>query len=53
MKDLEKAKKLVLKFSILFYFDIFTIQPDFLTRNIATALYFLIVGYFLQLLCIE
>ncbi len=29
MKDLEKAKKLILKLLVLLYFDIFAIQSDF------------------------
>ncbi len=43
MKDLERAKKLVLKLLVLLCFNIFTIQPDLLTQSIVTTLYSFIV----------
>ncbi len=53
MKDLERSKKLALKLFVPFCFDVFAIQPDFLAWSIATAFYFLIMGFLLQFLYIE
>ncbi len=53
MEDLKESKKLALEFFVRLHFDIFAIQPDFLIRSIATALYFLVIGSLLQFLCIE
>ncbi len=47
MEDSERAKNLVFKFLVLFYINVFLIQPDFLTWNVATAFYFFTVGFFL------
>ncbi len=53
MKDSERSKKLALELFVLFGFDVLTIQLDLLTRSIAMTLYSLIMGFFLQLLCME
>ncbi len=53
MENLEKSKKHILELLILLYFDVFAIWFDFLTRNIAMALYSYIIGSFLQSLCME
>ncbi len=53
MEDLEESKKLALKLFVPLRFDVFAIQPDLFTWSIATALYFFIMGFFLQLLCME
>ncbi len=53
MEDLERSEKLILKLFIPLYFDIITIIPDFLTQNVATSLYALIVGFLLQLLYLK
>ncbi len=37
-------KKFALKLVVPFCFDVFAIQPDFLTWSIATALYSLVMG---------
>ena len=46
MKNLKELKKLVFQLFVFFNFDIFMIEPDFLTHNITTALYSFIVGFF-------
>ena len=53
MKDLEGSKKFAFELFVLFWFDVFAIQPDFLTRSITTTLYFFVMDFFLQLLCME
>ena len=53
MKDLEKSKKLVLKLFVFLCFNIFAIQLDLLAQNIVTVLYSLVIGSFLQFLCME
>ncbi len=53
MEDSEGSKKHVLKLLVPLCFDVFTIQLDFLTQSVATTLYSLIMGFFLQLLCME
>ncbi len=53
MEDLKKSKKLVLELFILHCFDVFAIQLDFLAQSVAMALYFLVMGFFLQFLCME
>ena len=53
MEDLEKFKKLALKLFVLLYFGVFVIQPDFLAQSIVTALYSLVISFFLQFLCME
>ena len=44
---MEKTEKLVFKFLVLLYFDIFAILLDFFIWSIVTALYFFIVDFFL------
>ncbi len=53
MEDSEGSKELALEFFVPLCFDVFAIQPDLFARSIATALYSLIMGSFLQLLCVE
>ncbi len=53
MEDLEESKKLAFKLLIPICFDVFAIQPDFLARSVATALYSLVIGFLLQLLYVE
>ncbi len=53
MEDSERSKKLALELLVPLRLDVFAIQPDLLARSIATALYSLIMGSFLQLLCME
>ncbi len=53
MKDLEGSKKFAFELFVPLCFDVFAIQPDLLTRSIATALYSLSMGSLLQLLYIE
>ncbi len=53
MEDSEGSKKLALKLLVPFCFNVFAIQPDFLARIVATALYSLVMGFLLQLLCVE
>ena len=47
MENLKQSKKLIFKLFILFCFNIYAIQPDFLAQSVATALYSIIVGFFL------
>ena len=53
MKDLKRSQKLIFQLLIPFYFDVFTIQLDLLAQSIVMALYFFIIGFFLQLLYME
>ncbi len=53
MEHLEWFKKLVLKLLVPLQFDVFAIQPDLLTWSVATTLYSLVMGFLLQLLCVE
>ncbi len=53
MEDSEEFKVLALEIFVPLHFDIFAIQLDLLAQSIATAFYFLVMGAFLQLLCIE
>ncbi len=53
MEDLEGSKKLTLKLFVHLRFDVLAIQLDFLARSIAVALNSLVMGSFLQLLCVE
>ncbi len=53
MEDLEESKKVALKFLIPLRLNVFAIQPDLLTQSVVTALYFLVMGSFLQFLCVE
>ncbi len=53
MEDLEGSKKLALELSVPLRFDVSAIQPDFLARSVASALNSLVMGSFLQLLCVE
>ncbi len=53
MEDLEGSKKLTLKLLVLLRFDVLAVQLDLLARSVAAALYSLVMGSFLQLLCVE
>ncbi len=53
MEDSEGSKELAFKLFVPFCLDLFAILPDLFVWSIATALYFLIMGSLLQLLCIE
>ncbi len=53
IEDLEGSKEFALEFLVPLCLDVFAIQPEFLARSIATALYSLIIGSFLQFLCVE
>ncbi len=53
MDDLEGSKELALKLLVPLRFDVLAIQPDLLARSVATALYSLVMGFFLKLLCVE
>ncbi len=53
MEDLKGSKKFALELFIPLCFDILAIQLDLLARTIATALYSLVMGSLLQLLCME
>ncbi len=48
----KKSKVFSLEFPILLGFDIFTIQPNFVARGIASRLYMLVVISLLKLLYI-
>ena len=47
MEDSKGFKKLALKLFVSLRFDIFAIKPDYLAQSIATALYSLVMGFFL------
>ncbi len=53
MEDSEGSKKFALELLAPLHLNIVAIQPDFLARSIATALFSLIMSSFLQLLCVE
>ncbi len=53
MEDSEGSKELALKLLVPLRFDVLVVQPDLLARSVATALYSLVMGSFLQLLCVE
>ncbi len=53
MEDLEGSKKLALELFVPLRFDVLAVQPDLLAQSVATALYSLVMGSFLQLLCME
>ncbi len=53
MEDSEGSKELALELLVPLRFDVFAIQPELLARSIATALYFLVIGSLLQLICME
>ncbi len=44
------VKELGLKLAILFGFNVFAIQPNFITKNIALGLHNFVIGLFLKLL---
>ena len=50
VQNSKKSKKLHLQLSIAFGFDIFVVQPNFLTGSVTFKLSFFIVGSFLQFL---
>ncbi len=47
MEDLEGSKKFAFELLVPLCLDVFVIQPDLLARSIATALYSLVIGFFL------
>ena len=49
-EDLKQFKKLCFQLPVLFGFDIFAIQPNFITRGIASRLDALIISLFLKFL---
>ena len=53
MEDSERFKKFAFELFVSLCFDVFAIQPDLLARSIATVFYSFVMGFFLQLLCIE
>lgn len=53
MKNLERLEELGFELSILFYFDIFAIEPNFFIGCLAARLYALIVSSLLQFLSVE
>ncbi len=53
MEDSEGSKKLALELFVPLRFDVLAVQPDLFARSVAAALYSLVVGSFLQLLCVE
>ncbi len=53
MEDSEGSKKLALELFVSLRFDVPVVQPDLLARSIAAALNSLVMGSFLQLLCVE
>ncbi len=53
MEDAEGSKELTLELFIPLCFDVLAVQPDLLARSVATALYSIVMGSFLQLLCVE
>ncbi len=53
MEDSEGSKKLTLELLVSLHFDVLAIQPDLLARSIAAAFNSLVMGSFLQLLCVE
>ncbi len=53
MEDSEWTKELALKLLIPLCFDVLAVQLDLLAWSIATALYSLVMGSFLQLVCVE
>ena len=52
MQDSKNPKKLRLQLLLVFSFDIFTIQPNFLTENVTFRLSSFIIGSFLQFLSV-
>ncbi len=53
MEDSEGSKKLALELLVPFRFNVSAVQPDLLARSVASALNSLVIGSFLQLLCVE
>ncbi len=53
MEDLEGSKKFALKLLVPFCLDVLAVQPDLLSWSVAMALHSLVMGSFLQLLCVE
>ncbi len=53
MEDSEGSKKFALEFLVPLHLDVFAIQPDLLAQSVTTALYSLVMGSFLQFLCVE
>ncbi len=53
MEDSEGSKELALELLVSLRFDVLIVQPDLLARSVATALYSLVMGSFLQLLYVE
>ncbi len=53
MKDSEGSKKFALELLVPLCLNVLAVQPDFLAGSVATTLHSLIIGSFLQLLCVE
>ncbi len=53
MEDSKGSKKLALKLLVPLRFDVPAVQPDLLAQSVASALNSLVMGFFLQLLCVE
>ncbi len=53
MKDSKGSKKLTFELFVLLCLDVFAIQPDLLAQSVPTALYSLVICFFLQLLYVE
>ncbi len=53
MEDSEGSKKLALELLVPLCFDVPAVQLDLLARSVASALNSLVMGSFLQLLCVE
>ncbi len=53
MEDSEGSKKLALELLVLLRFNVPAVQPNLLAQSVASALNSLVMGSFLQLLCVE
>ncbi len=53
MEDSEKSKKFAVELLVPLRLDVLAVQPDLLARSVATTLHSLVMGSFLQLLCVE
>ncbi len=53
MKDSKGSKELALELLVPLRFDVLAVQLDLFAWSVATALYSLVMGSFLQLLCVE
>ncbi len=53
MEDSKGSKILAVELLVPLCFDVSAVQPDLLARSVALALNSLVIGSFLQLLCVE